>query len=109
MRERAAIVLHIAERAKQPSVALLALPPRLFYAEHNSEPSMPFSNRRHRQAAFMRKAYGLANSGKHSDCQTIETALLDEYPEAREWLDRSSIRHDLRKMCERAQREKSNA
>jgi hypothetical protein len=55
----------------------------------------------------MRKAYGLANSGKHCDSQTIGAALLDDYPEAREWLDRSSVRDDLRQMCQRALREKS--
>jgi hypothetical protein len=70
---------------------------------------MPFSNRRHRHAAFMRKAYGLANSGKHCDSQTIEKALLDDYPEAREWLDHSSVRDDIRQMCERARRAKNRA
>jgi hypothetical protein len=70
---------------------------------------MAFSNRRHRHAAFMRKAYELAHSGKHSDCQTIETALLEEYPEAREWLDRSSVRDDLRQTCQRARGERSKA
>jgi hypothetical protein len=70
---------------------------------------MGFTKRRHRHSTFIRKAYGLANSGRHVDYQTIESALLDEFPEAREWLDSTSIRDDLRRMCQRAIREKTNA
>jgi hypothetical protein len=70
---------------------------------------MPYSTRRHRHAAFMRKAYGLANSGRHEDHHTIVAALEDEYPEAREWLDQSPVRDDLRRMCERARKERGMA
>jgi hypothetical protein len=50
----------------------------------------------------MRKAYELANSGYHRDDETIEAALAPDYPEVSVWLDRSSMRENLRKMCYRA-------
>lgn len=61
---------------------------------------MPSKPQRYRE--FMRKAYELAGSGYHDDHETIEAALAADYPEAREWLDRSSMRDDLPKMCQRA-------
>ena len=57
----------------------------------------------------MRKAYELANSGRHVDHLTIEAALAAKYPETRDWLDRGSVRDDLRQMCQRALKERGHA
>lgn len=62
-----------------------------------------------RKSDCMSEAYQLAQSGKHLDYLTIENALSGRYPEAREWLDRDSIRDDLRRMCNKARQEGGDA
>jgi hypothetical protein len=43
----------------------------------------------------MRRAYELASSARRLDYLTIEAALAGEYPGAREWLGRVSVRGTL--------------
>jgi hypothetical protein len=62
-----------------------------------------------RRTACVREAYELARSGRHRGYSTIEVAWATKYPEAREWLDRISLRDDLRQMCELARRKHGDA
>ena len=57
-----------------------------------------------RQAAFHKRAFDLAATGRYRDYLDIESALSGEFPEAREWLDRNSIREDIRLACLNARR-----
>jgi hypothetical protein len=60
-------------------------------------------NKEARQVYMRRRAFELAESGQHIDYLTIEAALINEgYPEARTYLDRNSIRDDLKVACDRA-------
>ena len=61
------------------------------------------SRKEQRQEYMSRRARELAASGDHIDNLTIENALIREgYPEARTYLDRNSIRQDLKEICDRA-------
>jgi len=70
---------------------------------------MARSRKEQRQVEFRRKAFELAESGRHIDYLTIENALSAEYPEARLWLDFPSLRDDLRAICDRAREAKKDA
>jgi hypothetical protein len=51
------------------------------------------------------RAVELAQSGKHSDYQSIEHAIRREgYPEARHWLDRCDFRDYLNTLCQKAKK-----
>ena len=65
-----------------------------------------------RRRSVLRKAYELARSGLFDDEQAIEAALLEDYPEAQEWLRNAFIRDGLRNLCDLARaerRERSDA
>ena len=67
-------------------------------------------NKEARQVYMRRRAFELAESGDHIDYLTIEAALINEgYPEARTYLDRNSLRDDLKAACDRARRAAKNA
>lgn len=66
------------------------------------------ASKEQRRAECMREAYALAQSGRHIDYLTIESALSSQYPEARGWLDSDSIRDDLRRMCNQAREQNSD-
>jgi len=56
-----------------------------------------------RRAYVNKRAYELAQTGNYKDYLGIENALIQEgYPEARDWLDRDSIRDDLKAICDNA-------
>jgi hypothetical protein len=62
-----------------------------------------------RQAACIREAFALAESGEHSNYLTIETMLSTRYPEARNWLDSHTTHDDLNQMCNQARKRKPYA
>lgn len=64
-------------------------------------------NKERRQVEFRRRVFELAATGKYSDHQSIEAALSGEFPEAREWLDRHSLREDVRNACANAKKAKN--
>jgi hypothetical protein len=57
-----------------------------------------------RRAACSQEAYRLAETGKYPDHLAIENALKGQYPEARDLLDRASIRDDLNQICNRVRK-----
>lgn len=62
-------------------------------------------NKEQRHAYVSRRAYELAATGRYTDYLDIEHALVSEgYPEARDLLDRNSIRDDLRQICIRSRK-----
>jgi hypothetical protein len=63
-----------------------------------------------KKAHVHRRAYELARSGLHIDYLTIENQIVGEgYPEARDWLDRDGLRRDLKEICDRSRRDRSDA
>jgi len=57
-----------------------------------------------RRTEFMKKVDQLAESGRHKDYLTIESALSPEYPDARTWLEGDSLRADIKQACDRARK-----
>ena len=67
-------------------------------------------SKQQRQEDALRRARELARSGKCRDYLDIERSLTSEgYPEARDWLDRQSLRDDLKTLCDQARKEQGNA
>lgn len=59
-----------------------------------------------RREACVQEAYELAKTGRFIDYLGIENALSSKYPEARDWLDRNSLREDLRALCDSARKQR---
>lgn len=57
-----------------------------------------------RLVEFRKRVFELAETGRYSDYSGIEAALSGEYPEAREWLDRNSLREDISLACMNAKK-----
>lgn len=63
-------------------------------------------NRERRRVEFRKRVFELAETGNYSDYLGIEAALAGEFPEARDWLDRNSLREDIRIACMNAKKAK---
>lgn len=60
-----------------------------------------------RKIYVIRRAYELARTGQYADVWAIENALIGEgYSEARDLLDRHSVRDDLNSICTQARKAK---